>query len=200
MAAAPQRLRAAHRRVDAVAPRLVVRGRDDTAAVRVATDDQRLRAGSGRSSSSTAAKNASRSTWATITVEEKSHIRHRRDTHLSQVRRYRRSMAAKAATTSTKTTSTKTTSTRTSTRARKPRRRGRQATIVDEVALPQRRRRASPHSCSYSRTRGERRSLRRHRGHGSARTRDAACARPRKLHDALRNHPELAETLVRGGL
>src|SRR5262249_24983930 len=40
--AAAQRLRAAHRRVDAELPRLVVRGRDDAAPVRVTADDQRL--------------------------------------------------------------------------------------------------------------------------------------------------------------
>ena len=39
--AAPQRLGARHRRVDAEAPRDVVRGRDDPAPVRVAADDQR---------------------------------------------------------------------------------------------------------------------------------------------------------------
>ena len=43
--AAPERLGAAHRRVDAEAPRDVVRGRDDAAAARVAADDERLRAG-----------------------------------------------------------------------------------------------------------------------------------------------------------
>ena len=40
--AAAQSLRTAHRRVDPEAPRHVVRGRDDTAAVRVAADDERL--------------------------------------------------------------------------------------------------------------------------------------------------------------
>ena len=39
--AAAQRLGARHRREDAVAPRRVVRGRDDAAAVRVAADDER---------------------------------------------------------------------------------------------------------------------------------------------------------------
>ena len=40
--AAPQRLGCAHRRVDAELPRGVVRGRDDAAAVRVSSDDERL--------------------------------------------------------------------------------------------------------------------------------------------------------------
>ena len=40
--AAPERLGAAHRRVDPERPRDVVRGRDDPAAVRVAPDDERL--------------------------------------------------------------------------------------------------------------------------------------------------------------
>ena len=43
MRTAPERLRGAHRGVDPEPPRLVVRGRDDAAAVRVAADDERLR-------------------------------------------------------------------------------------------------------------------------------------------------------------
>ena len=58
-----------------------------------------------------------------------------------------------------------------------------QATIVDEVALPQRagERRFRLLVQLLEDARGERLVLRiRHRGHGSARTRDAACARPRQ--------------------
>ena len=40
--AAPERLRGAHRRVDAERPSSVVRSRHDPAAVRIAADDQRL--------------------------------------------------------------------------------------------------------------------------------------------------------------
>ena len=52
--------------MDPEAARDVVRGRDDAAAVRVAADDERHAAQLGSSSSSTAAKNASRSRCATI--------------------------------------------------------------------------------------------------------------------------------------
>src|SRR5712691_790330 len=44
MRTATERLRAAHRRVDPELARLVVRSGDDTAPVRVAADDKRLRA------------------------------------------------------------------------------------------------------------------------------------------------------------
>ena len=64
--AAPQRLRAAHRRVDAEAARDVVRSGDDAAPVRIPADDQRLRREARASISSTAAKKASRSRCATI--------------------------------------------------------------------------------------------------------------------------------------
>ena len=65
-----QRLGAAHRRADPEPARVVVGRRDDAAAVRIAADDQRLRAQLGSSSSSTAAKNASRSRCARITGQK----------------------------------------------------------------------------------------------------------------------------------
>ena len=64
--AAAERFGARHRRADPEAARDVVRRRDDAPPVRVAADDERHARSSGCSSSSTAAKNASRSRCATI--------------------------------------------------------------------------------------------------------------------------------------
>ena len=62
--AAPPRLGRAHGRADAESPRRVVRGRDDAAPVRITADHERNLAQRGSSSSSTAAKKASRSRCA----------------------------------------------------------------------------------------------------------------------------------------
>jgi hypothetical protein len=114
-------------------------------------------------------------------------------------------MAPKAATTSTETRSTRRTSTRrTSTRGSKAATPWGEATIVDEVALPQRagERRFTSLVQLLEDARGERLVRFAYATEGTAR-RGPVTLRVRdlaKLHDALRNHPELAETLVRGGL
>ncbi len=65
--AAPQGLGARHRRMDPELPGLVVGGRDDSASVGVAAHDSGFERSSGFSSSSTAAKKASRSRCPRIT-------------------------------------------------------------------------------------------------------------------------------------
>jgi hypothetical protein len=113
-------------------------------------------------------------------------------------------MAAKAATKSTRTTSTRTTSKRRTTRGSKAATPWGEATIVDEVTLPQRagERRFTSLVQLLEDARGERLVRFAYATEGTAR-RGPVTLRVRdlaKLHDALRNHPELAETLVRGGL
>ena len=66
LGAAPERLGRAHRRPDPESARDVVRRRYDAAALGIAADDERSVRKDGSSSSSTAAKNASRSRWARI--------------------------------------------------------------------------------------------------------------------------------------
>ena len=177
-----KRLRAAHRRVDAVAPRFVVRRRDDTAAVRVAADDQRLRA-------------------ELRPVEAPPPPRRTRPGRHGRRSLWRRSLTFGTDATPTCHRCGATVAPWPRKQRHPPRRRrleGRRPEDVDEGLEPRRRgarRRsstrwrcrsgpasvASPRSCSCSRTRAANASFAsRHRGHGSARTRDVARARPRK--------------------
>jgi hypothetical protein len=134
---------------------------------------------SGCSSSSTAAKNASKSTCATITVDEKSHIRRRRDTHSSHLPRYGRSMTTKAATP------------------------WGSATLVDQVEVPQRagEKRFSSIVQLLENGKGERFVRFAYTTGGSAR-RGPVTLRARdleRLRAGLAKHPELAAELDLGG-
>jgi hypothetical protein len=124
-------------------------------------------------------------------VDEKSHIWHRRDTHVTQLWRYRRLMAAKGAARGRKA----------ATKAATP---WGDATVVDEVTLQQRagERRFTSLVQLLEDSRGERLVRFAYATEGSVR-RGPVTLRLRdlvKLHDTLSSHPELAETLARGGL
>jgi hypothetical protein len=123
-------------------------------------------------------------------VDEKSHIWHRRDTHVTQVGGYRRFMAAKAGAKTPKTT-----------KAATP---WGDAMILDEVTLQQRagERRFTSLVQLLEDGRGERLVRFAYATEGTVR-RGPVTFRPRdlvKLQDALRSHPELAEALGRGRL